>query len=456
MSGFEIGKNGELSTNVSMKSLGLNVTDITNFESRIAQMTNSVGMIGEASIAASKGLTMLSGDLSSLTNIPLEQVMNNLSSGLSGAAMAVKKYGIDISVATLSEQAMSLGIEKSVSKMTQAEKEYLRVITMINQSKVAWGDLANTINQPANQFRMLQNSLKSISLIIGNMFMPMIQAVMPYINAMAIAVKDLLQWISNLFGLKWENTAQAVPDVSEYDTGYDDIAESADDAADATDKATDAQKKYNKQLAKFDELNNYTTTKTKDNDKDKDKDKDKNGADVSGILSDALIKAVSDYEAQWNKAFQNMQNNAENLAKKIEALFKRAWDTGDGTEIGEAIATTLNKGIEWVNEHIDQFSAVLNKIASILGTSLNGAISKFNWAGLGEAIGKSIKAALQAQEIFFDTVNWTNLGEKIGESLNAFVDSGLTSAILSRKSLTPSPIAAPSPIKSNFFLLPLY
>lgn len=263
MSGFKISENGELFTNANIKSLGLDVTEITNFESRIAQMTNSVGMIGEASIAASKGLTMLSGDLSSLANVPLQQVMNNLSSGLAGASMAVKKYGIDISVATLKEQAMSLGIEKSITKMTQAEKEYLRVITMINQSKVAWGDLANTINQPANQFRMLKNNLKQISLLIGNMFMPIIQKVMPYINAMAIAVKDLIQWISDLFGLKWKNTAQALPDTGEFDSSYDDLISDAEDAADATDKAADAQKKYNKQLQSFDELNNLTTAKIK-------------------------------------------------------------------------------------------------------------------------------------------------------------------------------------------------
>lgn len=423
MSGFKIGENGELFTSANIKSLGLDVTEITNFESRIAQMTNSVGMIGEASIAASKGLTMLSGDLSSLANVPLGQVMNNLSSGLAGASMAVKKYGIDISVATLKEQAASLGIEKSVLKMSQAEKEYLRVITMINQSKVAWGDLANTINQPANQFRMLKNNLKQISLLIGNMFMPMIQKVMPYINAMAIAVKDLIQWISDLFGLKWKNTAQALPDTGEFDSSYDDLISDAEDAADATDKAADAQKKYNKQLQSFDELNNLTTTKNKD--KDKDNDKDGADADVSGVLSDALIRAVEDYEKRWKKAFESMENSAANLAKTIEDLFKRAWDTGDGTEIGEAIATTLNKAITWVNEHTDKFSEGLDKIASILGTSLNGAIEKFDFPGLGKAVGNSIKAALGAEEKFFDTVDWTTLGSNLATSLNTAIETGV-------------------------------
>lgn len=423
MSGFQIGENGELFTNAKIKNLGLDVTEVLNFESRIMQMTNSVGMLQESSIAASKGLTMLAGDLSSLANVPLERVMANLSSGLAGASTAVKKYGIDLSVATLGETALSLGIKKNISDMTQAEKEYLRVITIINQSKVAWGDLANTINQPANQFRMLRNNLKQISTLIGNLFMPAIQAVMPYLNAMANAVKDLIQWISDLFGLKWEHTAQAAPDMSEFDSGYDDLVSDAEDAADAIDDATDAQKKFNKQLSKFDELTNYTTNKT--GEKDKDKDKDQSNADVSGILSNALITAVEDYEKRWNKAFKNMQSDVDTLTRKIEDLFTRAWETGDGSEIGGALAEWLNKGVNWVNEHTDRFSDGLNKIASILGTGLNGVVGKFGWPGLGTAVGNSIKAALEAEEVFFDTVDWSTLGSNLATSLNTAIETGV-------------------------------
>lgn len=89
MTGFDISKNGELS-NSGKQSLGLDVTEVTNFQSRIAQMTNSVGMFGESSIVSAKALTMLAGDMSSLTNVDLSTVMNNFSSGLSGMSMALK------------------------------------------------------------------------------------------------------------------------------------------------------------------------------------------------------------------------------------------------------------------------------------------------------------------------------------------------------------------------------
>lgn len=419
MTGYKPDKNGNL-IDTDVASLGLDITQVTNFEAQIAQMTNSVGMMGEASIATSKALTMLAGDMSSLTNMPLDTVMKNFSSGLSGAAMAVKKYGMDISVAALQETALGLGVKKNVSDMTQAEKEYLRVITMLQQSKVAWGDLADTINQPANQFRMLKSNIKQCGLMLSRLFMPVIQKVLPWLNAMAMAVKDLMKHIGDLFGLKFDNSLGST-DSGTSDT-YDDVSDSADNAADSINNAADAQKKFNKQLQGFDKLNNLTTNETSKGDNDSDKG---NTGDTSGVLSDALINAVEDYEKRWNKAFKSMTSDADKLKEKIEKLFTTAWDTGDGTEIGEALATTLNKGIDYVNEHQSEWSSGLNKITSIMGTTLNGFIKKFEWKGLGQAIGGSIKTALEAETNFFETVNWVNLGKGLSKTLNSAIKTGV-------------------------------
>lgn len=419
MTGYKIGKDGDL-LDTGTASLGLDITQITNFEAQIAQMTNSVGMMGEASIATSKAMTMLAGDMSSLTNMPLDTVMKNFSSGLSGAAMAVKKYGMDISVAALQETALGLGVKKNVSDMTQAEKEYLRVITMLQQSKVTWGDLADTINQPANQFRMLKSNIKQCGLMLSRLFMPVIQKVLPWLNAMAMAVKDLMKYIGDLFGLKFDSSLGSTG--SDTSDTYDDVSDSANNAADSINNAADAQKKFNKQLQGFDKLNNLTTNETSK----KDSDKDKNGTgNVSGVLSDALINAVEDYEKRWNKAFKSMTSDADNLKEKIEKLFTTAWDTGDGTEIGEALATTLNKGIDWVNENTSKWAKGLKKITSIMGTSLNGFVEKFKWKGLGKAIGNSIKAALEAETNFFKKVNWVNLGKGLSKTLNSAIKTGV-------------------------------
>lgn len=414
MSGANIGKGGELSFDINTKSSGLDVTQLMEFESRIAQMTNSVGMIGEASLAASEGLTMLAGDMSSLANIPLEQVMSNFSSALSGSAMAVKKYGIDTSVASLKQTALSIGVKKSVNEMTQAEKQYLRVITIINQSKVAWGDLANTINQPANQLRMLKNNFKQVAMMIGKLFMPVIQKVLPWINAMVIAIKDLVQWIGDFFGIKWDNSSIAAPD----DNGYADMESDAEGLGDAIAGAAKEQKKFNKQLQGFDELNNLTST-----DKDKDKDKD-SGADVSGVLSDALINAVEDYKKRWNKAFEAMKNDAEELAKKIEEVFKKDWAIADFTDVGETLGKWLKDGLEDIPW--DDIKENAKKVGKSLGTLINGFVEV---PGLGTTIGKAIANAIDTAVLgltsWVETVHWDSVGSFIANNINALFDSDL-------------------------------
>lgn len=154
MTGFHMEKDGTLS-DTNSKNLGLDSSQMMNYAASVAQVTNSVGMSGEASTAASKALSMLAGDMSSFKNVDMDTVMKNFSSGLMGQSEALYKYGIDITNATLQQYAYSNGIKKSVSSMSQNEKMQLRMLAILDQSKVAWGNLAKTINSPSNQLRLL-------------------------------------------------------------------------------------------------------------------------------------------------------------------------------------------------------------------------------------------------------------------------------------------------------------
>lgn len=142
LSGLQISSDGMLKT-TGMKNLGLNIQEITQFSAQLASVTNSVGQVGEVSLATSSAFTKLAGDMSSLFNMDYSQVATNLQSGLIGQSRALYKYGIDITNASLQTLAYELGVEKSVSEMNQMEKQQLRIIAILRGSKVAWGDQAN-------------------------------------------------------------------------------------------------------------------------------------------------------------------------------------------------------------------------------------------------------------------------------------------------------------------------
>ncbi len=418
LTGYSVTEDGNANYDIS-KNLGLDLTKMTNYAAGIMNVTNSLGMTGEASLVTAKAMSKLSGDMSSFKNVDLTTVMNNFQSGLIGQSRALYKYGIDITNATLANYAHEMGIKKDVSAMTQAEKMQLRMIAILDQSKSSWGDLAKTIQSPSNQFRMLKTSIAAAGRTLGNIFLPIVAKVLPYVNGLAIAVNRLLGYIFKITGMEDEYKKIMGESGGGYSDAFDGLEEDADNASDAVDDTTDSVKKLAKQLMGFDELNVITTNK------DSDKDDDKNGIGKPIDLTDQLSAALADYEKVWNDAYKNMTSDAEKFADKLTKLFKDAWKSGNGSDIGSAIASWINGGIDWVNKNVDTFAAGLKKVAGILATSLNGFVEKLNWAGLGTAIGKSLKAFFDAETHFFDTVDWTKFGESLATSLNAAIDSGV-------------------------------
>lgn len=430
MSGFQINEDGSL-TDRDTKNLGLDITQMTNYAAGIAQVTNSVGMAGEASAVTSKALSMLAGDVSSFRNQDLSTVMNNFSSGLIGQSRALYKYGIDITNTTLQQYALANGVNKSVSEMSQSEKMQLRMLAILDQSRVSWGDLAKTINSPSNQLRLLNNNFKALARTVGNMFLPVVAKVLPYVNGLVIAIRRLFEWTASMLGI---NLKDVIKDSGVGSTDvFDGLEEDANDAntavdniGDSADKSSDSVKKLAKQLMGFDELNVINTNDTGSSSKN---DKNSSGDSAPIDLTKQLSDALADYENVWNKAYNKMTSDAEKFADKLTKLFKNAWKSGNGSDIGTAIAKWINKGIDWVNKHTGQFANGCKKIANILATSVNGFVRKLKWSGLGKAIGNSMKAVIEAETHFFDTVNWLNLGKGIAKSLNAWIATGVIQSL---------------------------
>ena len=343
MSGIEVVIDADgkgLLTSTNLKNLGLNIKEITQYASQLASVTNSVGQTGEVSLVAARSFTKLGADLASLFNIDYSDVMANLQSGLIGQSRALYKYGIDITNATLSTYAFELGLKKSVSEMTQAEKMQLRMIAILDQSKVAWGDLANTINSPSNMLRQFANNLKEVGMVLGQLFLPLMERVMPVVNGATIAIKNFLVNLATLLGIRIDFDA--------FGEGFTDLGEDADSLADGLDSITDSAKKANKQLGKFDELNNLTTS---------------SGANVDGgfgssiDLTNEIIKASEEYEKAWSEAFKKMEARSAKFAKKFDSKIMEFALMGNHAHflvntrcVTELMRETLKSYSRWYNK----------------------------------------------------------------------------------------------------------
>lgn len=427
LTGYSISEDGNATYDVD-KNLGLDLTKMTNYSAGIMNVTNSLGMTGEASIVTSKAMSKLAGDMSSFKNVDLSTVMNNFQSGLIGQSRALYKYGIDITNATLQQYAYNNGIKKSVTEMTQAEKMQLRMIAILDQSKSSWGDLAKTIQSPSNQFRLFKTNVAAAGRTLGNIFLPIVAKVLPYVNGLAIAVNKLLGYIFKITGMEEEYKKIMGDSGSGYSDAFEGLEEDADTAdnaisgiGDSADKSADKVKKLAKQLMGFDELNVITTNESS---KSGSTDKNESGAGGTIDLTDQLSAALADYEKVWNDAYKNMTNDAESFADKLTTLFKGAWTTGDGSDIGSAIAGWLNNGIKYVNNNWDVVDGVFDNIESIITSAINGFTYEFNWAGLGTALSNTLQTYLNTKKNFFKDIDWIKLGEGLATSLNSFIGDG--------------------------------
>lgn len=146
LTGFEISDTGELArTNTA--SLGLDPEKTMQYQATFAQMASSMGDTSEIALKLSNALTMIGADLASVRNMDFEDVWQDMASGLTGMSRAMDKYGINIRNANMQQELYNLGINTSISNLSQADKTILRTIILLNNSKYAWADLSNTINR---------------------------------------------------------------------------------------------------------------------------------------------------------------------------------------------------------------------------------------------------------------------------------------------------------------------
>ena len=226
--------------------MGIDPGQFMRYQGVFMTITKGFGVVEDKAYLMSKNLTQLGYDLSSFFNISFEDSMQKLQSGISGELEPLRRLGFDLSVARLQQEAWNLGIEKSVNAMTQAEKSQLRYYAIMTQVTVAQGDMARTLNAPANQLRILSAQVTQCARAFGNIFIPVLNTVLPYLIAFAKVLRMVINLIGKFVGFE-------LPEVD-----YSGISSGSDamgDLTDNTNDATNAAKKLKNAMTGIDELN---------------------------------------------------------------------------------------------------------------------------------------------------------------------------------------------------------
>lgn len=229
--------------------LGIDLSDWIRNQGVFNTLLTGFGDTADRAALMSKNLTQLGYDLSSFFNISVEDSMQKLQSGISGELEPLRRLGYDLSQARLEAVALSLGIDKSVSSMTQAEKAELRYYAIMTQVTTAQGDLARTLEAPANQLRIMKAQVEMAGRAIGNIFIPALNAILPYGIAVVQIIREIANAIASLFG--FQMTEVDYSGITSAGVGAGELADNLDDAAGAA-------KKLKQYTAGFDELNVFS------------------------------------------------------------------------------------------------------------------------------------------------------------------------------------------------------
>lgn len=232
-------------------AFGIDLTKWENMQATFMSLNTGFGVTADKAYLMSKNLTQLAWDWEALKEYGDDAATSfqKLRSAMAAEIEPVRDFGIDLSKANLMLIAHELGITKAFNAMTQAEKAQLRYIAIMRGSTIAMGEFNRQLEHPAVQLSVFKQQLVQCARALGNIFIPLISAALPYLIAFAKAVRVVLEMIAKLFGFSYPE----VKWTGEYSAGVDDIA-------DSLDNATGKAKKLHKQLAGFDEINNLTTT----------------------------------------------------------------------------------------------------------------------------------------------------------------------------------------------------
>lgn len=212
------------------------------------QLANAMGVSAEAGDKLSTILTQLSIDTASLYNIDTSDAVSIFSSALAGQTKPARRLGADITQSTLQKTLDNAGIERYIANLGYAEKRLLIVVSLLQQLQQANNDWGRTIESVANQTRILHEQWNRLTRAIGNVFLPIIQKVLPYLNAILMVLVEIINSFAVLLGY----------DPADFDF-FTELDESVVDLADGLGTASNNAKKLKQGLRGFDKLNNITT-----------------------------------------------------------------------------------------------------------------------------------------------------------------------------------------------------
>lgn len=386
-------RNAEQFVNKLNEMYGLDESWLVKTVGIFKQLSNAMNLSTEQGTKLSTLLTQMSIDISSLYNIDIERASSTLQSALAGQTKPIRgATGADITQSTLQQTLNELDLDRTITQLSYAEKRLVTIVSLTRQLSEATNDFGRTIESPANQMRIASEQWERLSRAMGNLFMPILAKILPYLNAILMVLTEIINTVASLLGFN----------IGNYDY-FSGIADSVLDLEDGLDGASESAKKLKQGLRGFDKLNVITTPTSGSTGL---------ATGGTGTIDPKIWEAFNDAFDKYNSKLENVQMKATKIRDAIMdwLAFTKEIDplTGDITFKYQGIKTTLKNMWSWFNKLSPEAKVLAGIIGYLVTKNTINSVSKFVKLLGTTGMFKWVKSLLSPLKSLYSTFNNVN------------------------------------------------
>lgn len=377
------------------EEMEINEQQFMQYSSLFGEMLKGFGVDPDDARDMAVGYTELAYDIWAATNDvykTFESATDAVRQAISGEVESIRRAGYSIIESDLQQTAAKHGLTVSIENATEAQKSYLRYLTLVDQAqaKGTVGAFAREMNTAEGAVRTLAQQFKSLTQAVGSLFMPILMAVIPYIQALVEVATDAVFALASLFGITLKPISWG--GVS---SGIENAAGGMEDLESAAGGASSAAKELRKTLLGIDELNVLPSPPSGGG-----------GGGTGGAIAGDMFEGL-DVDSLWDESiFDQIQSQVDELKPKVKEILKIALAVA-AVFAAWKIGTALFSAIDTVRNISSALSTTMDTITLFLkaASGNKGAQSAFTLL-FGE---KAIKNLTK----FMDLIRATPIGKAI-------------------------------------------
>lgn len=379
----DLSRQADLWASNAMTNFGLSELSAKKYMGVFGQMSNAMGITGQAALDMAENVTGLTGDVASFYNLGTDEAYTKLKSIWTGETETLKDLGVVMTQTNLDQYALNNGFGKTTAKMTEQEKVMLRYQYVTSALSNATGDFVKTQDSWANQTRILTLRFEQLKASLGKGFIALFTPILRGLNTVLAGLQKVADGFATftqmLTGADISSSASSI-------TGLGDIAsDTADNVSGIGDAASSTAKEIEKSLAGFDQIEKLSEPTDSGSSSGDGTSSGGLGIDT-GVTAEStnVSSAISDMASKVKKALEPLKSiSFDNLITSLDNL----------KESAKPLTEKLFSGLEWawtnifvplatwtIEDALPVFLDVLSAGLDVLNSALDALKPLWDWA----------------------------------------------------------------------------